>query len=83
MSNLITCRIKPYIQPFERKLALSELGSLTGTVPKQLAEAGSESLDYAIMSPLPAGKLAERLAIGRASAKGTAFSRPRHYAKRR
>ncbi|MBB2961818.1 TRM11 family methyltransferase [Methylobacterium sp. R2-1] len=29
----INCDIKPYIQPFERKLALAELRSLTGTDP--------------------------------------------------
>ena len=25
MSRLLTCRIKPYIQPFERRLALAEV----------------------------------------------------------
>jgi DNA modification methylase len=34
MTHLIRCKMKPYIQPFERKLALAELAAITGGMPQ-------------------------------------------------
>ncbi len=36
MTHRFKCRMKSYIQPFERKLALAELTAITGTVPQPL-----------------------------------------------
>lgn len=62
MSAIIICRIKPYIQPFERKLALSELEALTGTIPKPIAAPAGAGLEYSVCTSRPVGQLAERLA---------------------
>lgn len=56
--NQVRCRIKKYIQPFERVLALQELKSLTGSQPTQVAEDG----EYLVETNRQANKLAERLA---------------------
>jgi hypothetical protein len=37
-STSLVCRMKPYIQPFERKLALRELVQLTGSELRQRSE---------------------------------------------
>lgn len=60
MSKL-KCYIKPYIQPFEKSLALKELSVLAGTKPKFI-DPESEKGPWAVDSKLPAAKLAERLA---------------------
>lgn len=55
-----TCRIKPYIQPFERRLAIMELEAVTGCTP-HLANTG-EGLDYTIPSGTPWDTLVDSLA---------------------
>ncbi len=57
---LLKCRIKPYIQPFERKLALSELTTLTGSEPYALTTE-KEVLNFEVFSNLPANILASKL----------------------
>lgn len=54
------CYMKPYIQPFEKSLALKELAVLAGTEPRSI-EPDSENDTWAVDSKLPATKLAERL----------------------
>ncbi len=60
----VRCRIKKYIQPFEKVLALQELESLTGSPAKQVAEDG----EHFVETNRQAGKLAERLAYWEAVA---------------
>ena len=38
MTHTIICRMKPYIQPFERKLALTELIAIGKAEPKPLTQ---------------------------------------------
>jgi DNA modification methylase len=42
MDLVIGCRLKPYIQPFERELAIRELAALTGVPAAQLADISPE-----------------------------------------
>lgn len=37
MTNMFRCKMKPYIQPFERRLALAELGAIAGAEPQPVA----------------------------------------------
>jgi site-specific DNA-methyltransferase (cytosine-N4-specific) len=60
--NLITCRLKPYIQPFERKLALEELRVLSGTVPIPVDGTGEKALIFSVRSCQQPFRLADRLA---------------------
>jgi len=62
MKTTLICRMKPYIQPFERKLALNELASLAGSEPQPLPTLHLDPLDYEVISDLPADILANRLA---------------------
>ncbi len=57
---LFKCQIKPYIQPFERKLALSELTTLTGSEPYALTTE-KEALYFEVFSNLQANILASKL----------------------
>lgn len=61
MTATLKCRIKPYIQPFERKLALAELASLTHSVP-QPKRPGEDDVEFEVQSDLPADVLARKLA---------------------
>lgn len=60
--NVITCRLKPYIQPFERILALKELKSLSGAIPSPLAGTEESALLFNVLSDRHPSKLAEKLA---------------------
>jgi hypothetical protein len=57
----VCCRIKPYIQPFERKLALAELASLAGAQPKALSTSRHEPLDFEVVTQVTTKDLADRL----------------------
>jgi site-specific DNA-methyltransferase (cytosine-N4-specific) len=57
----LKCRIKPYIQPFERKLALAELVSLTHSTPHP-AGPDAETIEFEVQSEISANVLAEKLA---------------------
>lgn len=54
-------RIKPYIQPFERILALRELQALTADTPRPLGQL-EEAAEFEVTSTLSANELANRLA---------------------
>lgn len=60
MSKLIACKIKPYIQPFERKLAVAELNALAGAVPLQISEEHTDQL-FRLQTNVPIGELANKL----------------------
>lgn len=64
----VRCRIKNYIQPFERVLALQELHSLAGAEPVL----GSEDGEFTVQTSRQAGKIAERLAYWEAVASKSA-----------
>lgn len=61
MNATLTCKMKSYIQPFERRLALAELAALTGGIPK-LVNSAQETSEYFTASSLPAELVAGRLA---------------------
>ncbi len=61
MNREVVCRLKPYIQPFERVLALKELAALTGAVPTPEATSKTEPLTYRINTSQSSDDLVERL----------------------
>lgn len=63
MSFDVTCRIKPYIQPFERKLAVRELKSIAGNSPKPLSNPRAEPEQFKVTSRVHPTKLARELAF--------------------
>jgi site-specific DNA-methyltransferase (cytosine-N4-specific) len=63
MNSQVTCRIKSYIQPFERDLAIKELRSLAGAAPRPLPSLLEEPDCFKVASRLPASELARELAF--------------------
>lgn len=61
MKTKIKCKIKPYIQPFERKLAIAELRALAGSAPRPLSGLEDEALDFEVTSTVSANNLAKSL----------------------
>lgn len=61
MTVTLKCRIKPYIQPFERKLALAELVSLTRSTPRPVGS-DAAAVEFEVQSEMPAAALAGKLA---------------------
>jgi site-specific DNA-methyltransferase (cytosine-N4-specific) len=59
MKSFLKCGIKPYIQPFEKKLALAELAVLAGS-DSRLSQ--GDGLRYELQTGTPAAKLADNLA---------------------
>lgn len=60
--NILNARMKPYIQPFERTLALKELHALTGIEPLSTDLDSKTSVDFEIYYPHSHDILAQRLA---------------------
>ncbi len=60
--NTLRVRMKPYIQPFERVLALRELQALAGAEPQVVGLAEETSTDFEIQSPRTHVELGDRLA---------------------
>ena len=58
----VTCRIKDYIQPFERKLALQELSELSGAEPRRLSQNETSRSEFAVETAMSARELAGQLA---------------------
>jgi len=58
----LICQMKPYIQPFERTLALKELEALAGASPVPLANGSPEIIAYYVASQRTSAYLASRLA---------------------
>ncbi len=63
MNFQVTCRIKSYIQPFERGLAIRELRSLAGAEPKPLPNLLEEPDCFKVASRVSAPELAHELAF--------------------
>ncbi len=60
--NAINCRLKPYIQPFERRLAIEELRSLAGANPVPVDGAEGKALVFTVTSEHGSSRLADKLA---------------------
>jgi DNA modification methylase len=63
MSFKVTCRIKRYIQPFERELGLRELECLAGSPAKPVMDLGEQPECFRVASRLTPGELARELAF--------------------
>jgi site-specific DNA-methyltransferase (cytosine-N4-specific) len=61
MIGEVVCRLKPYIQPFERALAIRELVTLAGAAPIPEINSRVESLTYRVDTTQSSDYLAERL----------------------
>lgn len=57
----LRCRIKSYIQPFERSLALQELQAVSGAAPKDIQQLPDSSAEYAVHTAVRADTIASRL----------------------
>ncbi len=60
--NLIRARMKSYIQPFERRLALQELRAMALAEPRHLGLFEETSTEFELMSSCSSAELANRLA---------------------
>jgi DNA modification methylase len=58
----LTCQIKSYIQPFERRLALSELQALSGGIPIPVGGGPDDALHFRVQTNVPIIKLKSHLA---------------------
>ena len=63
MNSPITCKVKPYIQPFERKLALRELEVLSHDTPRLISSIEGESQSFRVKTGAPTRVLARELAF--------------------
>ncbi len=60
-SYTLICHLKPYIQPFERVLAVKELAVLAESLPVPQPNHGNEPLNYRVVSYQPYNYLVDRL----------------------
>lgn len=60
--TVIRCRIKDYIQPFERSLALQELSALAAATPQPLKNEANGSAEFVVQTTRPLRALADSLA---------------------
>src|ERR1035438_2021902 len=75
MREDLQCQMKAYIQPFERKLALSELASLSKAEPRPLEGTPEDALRFMVPStPTQKAKLLKQLAYWE-----SVGSKERHY----
>lgn len=58
----VQCRLKSYIQPFERVLALQELEAIAEASPTPNGTSGRDETEFVVETTKPAQSLAERLA---------------------
>lgn len=57
----LRCRMKSYIQPFERSLAFRELQAITGAAPKDIQQLQNSPAEYVVHTPVRADTIASRL----------------------
>lgn len=62
MKTTLRCRIKPYIQPFERELAIAELAAMAGADPYPVAGELEAADEFEVVSESTPEVLAENLA---------------------
>ena len=72
--NVTKCRIKGYIQPFERTLALKELEAVSGSPAKAQLGRKDVALEYSVQTEVPAESLLNRLAYWEAISDGSGTS---------
>ena len=72
MTSLRTlhCRMKPYIQPFERKLGLAEMKSLCDCIPVPLEDPKGSSNLFCVHTETPLKELARRLSYWESVSEG-------------
>ena len=59
--NRLVCQLKPYIQPFERTLALQELASLSRAVPQKASDENGNDNLFMVSSKITADELAAQV----------------------
>lgn len=62
MKHALTLKMKPYIQPFERTLALDELRVIASCTPRAIDANSGVAVDFRVETCVEASLLAERLA---------------------
>jgi DNA modification methylase len=73
--TLVRCRMKDYIQPFERLLALQELEAIAETTPQEAKKTPRKGIDFEVATSHSAASIAERLAYWEVvSTKSTAIT---------
>lgn len=55
------CKLKSYIQPFERKLAMQELSAVAGSAPRPVEQSSAQQLEYLVTTAQPSKELIDRL----------------------
>lgn len=73
MKTPLVCRIKPYIQPFERTLAMAELSAIARSEPVSLQAQTGESLLFSIAPTVKAETLIRNLAYWEMVESGGSF----------
>jgi site-specific DNA-methyltransferase (cytosine-N4-specific) len=73
MKATLVCRIKPYIQPFERTLAMAELTAIAQAVPVSVKAESGESVLFSIAPTVKAETLVRNLAYWEAVEAGSSF----------
>lgn len=73
MRNVYSCRLKPYIQPFERQLALAELSSLSFSRPRPLERPNAGAMAYEVVTSVHISRLAEQLSYWECISNGKKF----------
>lgn len=62
MRQSFTLKLKPYIQPFERKLAIDELRVVAGCDPRAIDPDSANTIDFRVETSVDARVLVDRLA---------------------
>lgn len=70
---ILTCRIKPYIQPFERMLALRELATVSGDSPSPVDGDTDSALAFTVDTKTSISSLASKLAYWEAVSTETEY----------
>ncbi len=73
MKNVYVCRLKPYIQPFEKNLALAELSKLSFSQPQPIKNTINSTTDYEVKTDVPVMRLVNQLSYWESISNGKAF----------
>lgn len=73
MKNVYVCRLKPYIQPFEKNLALAELSKIACSQPRPIQSTINNTMDYEVKTDVPVGRLTTQLSYWEFISNGKAF----------
>src|SRR3990172_1838086 len=73
MKKVYVCRLKPYIQPFEKNLALAELSMIACSRPRPIQSTINNTLDYEVKTDVSVVQLATQLSYWECISNGKAF----------